>query len=154
MQKARIGVIVALGVLVAAPRSDAQVRSFTTPERRPEQRVSIPRAYLPPKDSGRTTDYAHKMAVQLLVVARMHLGYDEARLKPLQAIADRIKPKTGRCMGERNRVRLHQFNDPKVVQRISKLLKRGASARARIGSAVADSAGNYQFEFTRVRISR
>jgi hypothetical protein len=49
MQKARIGVIVALGVLVAASRSDAQVRSFTTPERRPEQRVSIPRAYLPPK---------------------------------------------------------------------------------------------------------
>ena len=45
MQIARMGVIVALGVLVAASRSDAQqVRSFTTPERRPEQRVSIPRA--------------------------------------------------------------------------------------------------------------
>jgi hypothetical protein len=45
-----MGVIVALGVLVAASRSDAQqVRSFTTPERRPEQKVSIPRAYLPPK---------------------------------------------------------------------------------------------------------
>lgn len=50
MQKARMGVIVALGVLVAASRTDAQqVRSFTTPEPRPGQRVSIPRAYLPPK---------------------------------------------------------------------------------------------------------
>lgn len=50
MRIARIGGIVAFGVLVAASRSDAQtVRSFTTPERRPEQKVSIPRAYLPPK---------------------------------------------------------------------------------------------------------
>jgi hypothetical protein len=50
MHRARMGVIVAFGVLVAASASGAQqVRSFTTPERRPEQRVSIPRAYLPPK---------------------------------------------------------------------------------------------------------
>jgi hypothetical protein len=45
-----IGGLVIIGVLVAAPESGAQqVRSFTTPERRPEQKVTIPRAYLPPK---------------------------------------------------------------------------------------------------------
>lgn len=50
MQVARIGVIVAFGILAAASRSDAQqVRSFTTPERRPAQKVNIPRSYLPPK---------------------------------------------------------------------------------------------------------
>jgi integrase len=75
------------------------------------------REYLPPKDSGRTTDYAHKMATQLIVVARRHLGHSEAQLKPLQAIADRLKPKGGRRMGERNRVRLGQFDDPDIVQR-------------------------------------
>jgi hypothetical protein len=50
MRLRRIGGLVIIGVLVAASRSGAQqVRSFTTPERRPEQKVSIPRAYLPPK---------------------------------------------------------------------------------------------------------
>jgi hypothetical protein len=50
MQIARIGVIVTFGLLAAASSAGAQqVRSFTTPERRPEQKVSIPRAYLPPK---------------------------------------------------------------------------------------------------------
>lgn len=45
-----IGGLVITGVLVAASESGAQqVRSFTTPERRPEQKVTIPRAYLPPK---------------------------------------------------------------------------------------------------------
>ena len=50
MQKGRIGVIVAVIALAAASQAGAQqVRSFTTPERRPAQKVNIPRAYLPPK---------------------------------------------------------------------------------------------------------
>jgi hypothetical protein len=50
MQKGRIGVIMAAIALVAASQTGAQqVRSFTTPERRPAQKVNIPRAYLPPK---------------------------------------------------------------------------------------------------------
>lgn len=76
------------------------------------------RPYMPPKGSERTTDYAHKMATQLIVVARTHLGFDEARLKPLKLIADRIKLKGGRVMGERNRRRLDQFDDEAVVRRL------------------------------------
>jgi integrase len=58
------------------------------------------------------------MAVQMLTVARMHLGFDEAQLSPLRAIADRLKPLGGRRMGERNRKRLEQFDEPQVVQRL------------------------------------
>lgn len=75
------------------------------------------REYLPEEGSQRTTDYAHKMATQLIVVARMQLGINDGQLRNLQTIADRIKPKGGRRMGERNRERLQQFDDPAVVQR-------------------------------------
>ena len=80
-------------------------------------RVAL-REYLPEAGSGRGTDYVHKMATQLVVVARTHLGHDEARLKPLQAMADRLRPPGGRRMGERNRQRLGQFDDPQVVRRL------------------------------------
>ncbi|MBP1807661.1 site-specific integrase [Rubellimicrobium aerolatum] len=83
----------------------------------PEHFTTGLREYLPEEGSKRTTDYAHKMATQLIVVARMHLAFNEGQLRALQAIADRIKPKGGRRMGERNRERLHQFDDPAVVQR-------------------------------------
>lgn len=54
----------------------------------------------------------------MLFVARMHLGYTDEQLKPLQALAGKLKPQGGRRMGERNRKRLEQFDDPAVVQRL------------------------------------
>lgn len=46
------------------------------------------------------------------------LDFDEKRLAKLKAIADRIKPRGGRVMGERNRKRLDQFDDEAVVRRL------------------------------------
>jgi integrase len=76
------------------------------------------REYLPGKGQVTTADYAHKMAVQMLTVARMHLGYTEAQQEPLQAVTNKLKPLGGRRMGERNRKRLEQFDDEAVVQRL------------------------------------
>ncbi|SDE63236.1 tyrosine-type recombinase/integrase [Ruegeria marina] len=66
----------------------------------------------------KTEGYAHKMATQMIAVGRYHLGYDDARLAPLIAIAQRLKPKDIGRMGERNRKRLEQFDDEDVVRRL------------------------------------
>lgn len=94
-----------------------EIAGLEVPLRADHFRTAL-REYLPKAGSGTTADYAHKMAVQLLAVARMHLGFDDGQLKPLKAVADRLKPKRGRRMGERNRVRLGQFDDPANVQRL------------------------------------
>ncbi len=62
--------------------------------------------------------YVHKMATQLIAVARHHLRLDEERLNQFEEIARRLKPKTTGGMGRRNRVRLAQFDDEEVVQRL------------------------------------
>ena len=84
----------------------------------PEALKTALREYLPGQRQVKTPDYAHKMAVQMLTIPRMHLGHTEAQLKPLQTIAGRIKSPDGPRMGERNRVRLEPFDDPAVVQRL------------------------------------
>ncbi|MCH8950671.1 MAG: site-specific integrase [Proteobacteria bacterium] len=69
------------------------------------------------KGEGRDTGYVHKMATQLIAVARHHLRLDEMRLGEIEGIARRLKPKAG-GMGRRNRVRLAQFDDEAVVRRL------------------------------------
>jgi integrase len=70
-----------------------------------------------PKTEDQDTGYVHKMATQLIAVARHHLRLDEVRLNKLEEIARRLKPKAG-GMGKRNRVRLAQFDDAQTVQRL------------------------------------
>jgi integrase len=74
------------------------------------------RPFVPTAD-GQDASYAHKMATQLIAVARHHLRLDQARLNELGAIARRLKPKAG-GMGQRNRERLAQFDDEQMVQRL------------------------------------
>ena len=70
------------------------------------------------KGEGRDTGYVHKMATQLLAVARHHLRLDEKRLSEIAEIARRLKPRNTGGMGKRNRVRLAQFDDEAVVRRL------------------------------------
>jgi hypothetical protein len=70
-----------------------------------------------PEGEGQDTGYAHKMATQLIAVARHHLRLDEEHLNQLEGIARRLKPKAG-GMGKRNRVRLAQFDDEEVIRRL------------------------------------
>jgi integrase len=79
-------------------------------------------------EDGKPSGYVHKMATQLIAVARHHLQLDAAQLSMLQAIAARLKPKNAGSMGKRNRERLEQFDDEEVVQR---LLRFPAEERAR-----------------------
>lgn len=81
-----------------------------------------------PKADDQDTGYAHKMATQLIAVARHHLRCEEAHLNQLERIARRLKPKTTGGMGKRNRERLQQFDDEVVVRR---LLRFPAEERAR-----------------------
>jgi integrase len=74
------------------------------------------------------TGHAHKMATQMINVAKNQCGIDEARLKPLRDIARRIAPKNAGVMGMRNRERLQQFDDDAAVRR---LLRFPAEERAR-----------------------
>lgn len=61
--------------------------------------------------------YAYKMATQMWAIARYQLKVDEAHLDQLNAIIQRIKPKSS-GMGERNRTRLQLFDDEAVIQRL------------------------------------
>ena len=70
-----------------------------------------------PKGEGQDTGHVHKMATQLIAVARHHLRLDEEHLNQLEEIARRLKPKAG-GMGKRNRVRLAQFDDEEVIRRL------------------------------------
>jgi integrase len=70
-----------------------------------------------PKEGTQNTGYAHKMAIQLIAVARHLLRLDEEHLNQLEGIARRLKPKP-EGMGKRNRVRLAQFDDAQVIQRL------------------------------------
>lgn len=74
------------------------------------------RAFLP-KD-GRSSGYVHKMATQLLAVARHHLRLPPERVAELEAITRRLKPKTAGGMGKRNRDRLAQFDDAETIRRL------------------------------------
>ena len=71
-----------------------------------------------PKTDGQDTGHAHKMATQLIAVARQHLRLDETRLNELEEIARRLKPRSTGGMGRRNQARLAQFDDEDVVQRL------------------------------------
>ena len=64
------------------------------------------------------TGYAHKMATQLISVAKHHLSFDNARLDPLRDIARRIAPRNAGMMGRRNRERLQQFDDEAIIRRL------------------------------------
>jgi integrase len=80
---------------------------------------NFPEALRPfmPKADGQDTGHAHKMATQLIAVARHHLRLEDTRLNKLEEIARRLKPKAG-GMGKRNRVRLAQFDDERIIQRL------------------------------------
>ncbi len=80
------------------------------------------------KGEGQDTGYVHKMATQLLAVARHHLRLDEKRISEIEGIARRLKPRSTGGMGRRNRVRLAQFDDAAVVRR---LLRFAEEERAR-----------------------
>ena len=71
-----------------------------------------------PKTDDRGTGYVHKMATQLIAVARHHLRLDEKRLSEIEEIARRLKPRNTGGMGKRNRVRLAQFDDEQIIQRL------------------------------------
>ncbi len=70
-----------------------------------------------PEGEAQDSGHVHKMATQLIAVARHHLRLDEVRLKEFEEIARRLKPKAG-GMGKRNRVRLAQFDDEEVIRRL------------------------------------
>ena len=102
------------------------------------------REYLPAVDSGRTRDYASKMASQLVVVASDHLGFGEAQLKPIKHLVGRLKSKEGqgsRHMGQRNRKRLEQFDDAEVVQRLLRFPEEELGRALRMSNLVRRAKG-------------
>jgi integrase len=67
---------------------------------------------------GKSSGFVHMMATQLVAVARRHLRLSDDHLDELKVIATRLRPANVAGMGQRNRVRLEQFDDEAVVQRL------------------------------------
>jgi integrase len=77
------------------------------------------RYYVPA--NGKPTAYVHKMATQMLAIARDFLVLPAEELETINALVKRLKPRGQAGMGKRNRDRLAQFDDEQVVVRLLKL---------------------------------